>query len=124
MTERKTCPTCKGEKQFWALVRVTERILVGKEEDELASRARCEERLMPCFRCNGEGEVDARTESWQAQGQALRKKRQVNDRSLREEAKRLGISVYELSRMEQGIIQPVDYETQRKLIEEEITDAN
>lgn len=106
MTEVVKCPTCDGEKEFW----------VRYQKYDPGRGRYCEEGMMPCYHCNGNGVVDARTASWQAQGAALRQKRQDNDHSLREEATRLKISVWELSEMEMGHIQPIDYDRQREMI--------
>jgi uncharacterized protein (DUF2461 family) len=70
---------------------------------------------MKCDRCKGSGFVDDRTPEWKALGRQMRDAR-VNGkpyRNLVEEAKRRGLSIVTLSRMERGVIQPVpDHLTQ------------
>lgn len=57
---------------------------------------------MPCRDCDGTGVWSAeRFERWQA-GQKLRSARILNDESLREAAKRMGIGPAELSAIEAG----------------------
>ena len=61
---------------------------------------------MPCDVCKGSGEVTAEHARRIALGRIARSERLSRDESLREAAKRLGISPAELSRIERGEHQP------------------
>ena len=61
------------------------------------ANGRCEPMRMPCRTCNGWGDVPADYPERLAAAEALRRDRIGRDMSLREEAKRLGISAHELS---------------------------
>jgi hypothetical protein len=58
---------------------------------------------LPCSTCAGTGEITAERAEAYRQGRELRNRRIAADRSLREEAKRLGVSPVALSRMERGL---------------------
>ena len=101
---RATCPECRGLGKYSALVRT--------------AREGCKPQVMQCWRCQGTGEIPAETASWTAAGEALRQSRLDRRLSVREEARRLGISPKELSEMEHGRIAPVDYEQWKKMLEQ------
>jgi hypothetical protein len=62
---------------------------------------------MPCHTCEGAGEVDDRMPQWNELGRKLREKRMTPYRNLCTEAARRGMTVLQLSRMEQGKIEPI-----------------
>lgn len=59
-----------------------------------------------CPLCKGIGELSAEQWDWHQQGKKLRDLRLSNDVSLREEAKRRGITASTLSDMEHGRLEP------------------
>lgn len=59
-----------------------------------------------CYRCGGTGK-DSHPLEWRKAGQMMRASRIARGLSLREEAKRLGVSVVELSEMERGLRKPL-----------------
>ena len=61
---------------------------------------------MRCYQCRGAGEITEEQAEWIQRGEAMRLKRVGAYRSLRDEAKRLGITAKELSDMENGRIEP------------------
>ncbi len=64
---------------------------------------------MKCSQCGGTGQIPDAMLDWIARGKAMRDRRvEVERRSLREEAKRRGMSPSELSAMEQGRCEPVE----------------
>ncbi len=69
----------------------------------------CRPMTLPCGRCDGAGTVPAEMERWIADGRVLRERRVGKPgearsyRTLRDEARLLGISPVQLSRWEQGI---------------------
>lgn len=83
------CPDCDGKGYFTALV---------CPPGEL--------RQMPCHLCEGTGRISSTRADWIAKGHVLRENRLRRDRSLREEADRLGISPKILSDMENGKVNP------------------
>ena len=82
-----TCPTCNGAKRNAAL---------------LCGGGRCTQAVLDCRTCGGTGEVTEEHAARIAEGERLRHDRIARRVSLREEAKRLGISPVELSHREQG----------------------
>lgn len=61
-----------------------------------------------CTRCNKTGTVPDEMAGWIEAGRRMRHQRvHVNRRNLRDEAKRLGIDVVTLSKMEAGKIEPI-----------------
>jgi hypothetical protein len=91
------CPDCKGE---------------GKEIASHVSYSdgRCGFNVpLKCLRCDGSGAVDDSTPEWIEAGRRMRDAR-VNAkpyRNLSTEAKRRGMDVVTLSRMERGVIEPI-----------------
>ena len=100
MSKTITCPSCDGEKGGMALVNF------GAQG--------CQQMWMGCSQCKGEGVIPEEMLSWMARGEKMREDRFSRDLSLREEAKRLGISVVEYSQMEYGRIEPIDYGYERE----------
>lgn len=68
----------------------------------------CTGGTQPCFQCGGIG-FDSRDPAWVVKGKELRRRRIEADRSLREEAKRLGITAIRLSALERGMGDPDEY---------------
>ena len=68
---------------------------------------------MKCARCIGEGEIPKSVLDWKVAGRALKRGRLDRGLSQRQEADRRGIGIIELSRMEAGIEEPVDYDAER-----------
>lgn len=64
--------------------------------------------VVTCSRCGGSGQVDEDTIEWILKGKKLREDRLSRGMTLRSEAKRLGISPSQLSRMERGVERPED----------------
>lgn len=60
-----------------------------------------------CLDCGGSGEIDAERLRWQEEGEKLRENRKARGITLREEAKRRGLSAVDLSDMEWGRKEPV-----------------
>lgn len=83
------CPDCEGKKRVTAHINYGNGDGVWKEID--------------CFRCAGSGEVPDEQALWIVQGKLKRVDRVSRDMSLRDEARRLGIPVVDLSRMEGGM---------------------
>jgi hypothetical protein len=79
------CPNCKGKKQFTAI---------------LCGEGGCRSGVMQCHTCNGLGEVTEEHYKKILIGEFKRKDRISRGLSLREEAERLGITPYELSKLE------------------------
>ncbi len=100
MTTTVTCPDCHGRGTIEGLANVQ-----GKG---------CEWRTMTCFRCKGEKVISETMITWMQRGEAMSEDRKSRGLSLREEAKRLGIHVVELSHMEHGKKQPFDYDLIKK----------
>ena len=89
------CPTCGGQQTIEALV-------------NRGSKG-CAMEAIRCYRCKGTGEVPDVAEEWQRIGEFLRGDRLRRDRSQREEAKRLGLDVTLIGKMEAGVINPASY---------------
>ena len=68
------------------------------------------EPALRCSLCLGEGRISATTADWLVRGEAHYKARVSRGESVRECARRLGISVVELSGMEHGRIDPAKLE--------------
>ena len=94
------CPDCQGEG-----VEVAAHVLYADGSCGFGVPLRCS-------RCEGKGAVDDRTPEWVKQGRAMRDARVHSTpyRSQRDEAKRRGMDVVTLSRMEMGKIRPVPEE--------------
>jgi hypothetical protein len=89
-----TCPDCRG-------TGTTVASHVSYADGTGASNV-----TIKCTRCHGTCEVDDRTPEWIKAGESMRLRRILANRSLREEAKRRGITAQELSRMEFGKVEP------------------
>ena len=63
-----------------------------------------------CWGCSGQGKRGKYLEEWAEHGEELRRDRLSRDMSLREEAKRRGMTPRELGDMEHGRVQPVKAE--------------
>ena len=93
------CPDCKGEKTTIASH-------VSYSDGAHGYGVPC-----PCLRCRSTpGEVDDRTPQWIEAGRALKAARMKPYRNLLTEAKRRGVDVTILSRMELGYIEPLPAE--------------
>ena len=90
-TDSISCPGCKGESSYMALVRY------GDERG-------CVEQRMDCHQCKGKGQVSSEMLVWIERGNAMREDRLSRGIGQREEANRLGISVVKYSQMEFGKI--------------------
>ena len=99
------CPDCEGRKSFGVII--CGRPLGG-----------CNTGFLACSLCKGTGEIPESQLSWVARGEAMRNDRLSRDMSGREEAKRLGISAAELSDMEMGRVEPIDYDYERRKLRE------
>lgn len=88
--DRIICPSCGGKGEVMVHMSI------------LGSRGS----MWPCFRCKGEKYISSRMPVWMAEGERLRDLRRAANRSLKEEAARLGIPVPDLSRMEHGRLKP------------------
>jgi len=73
---------------------------------------------LPCYDCDGTGEVSDERAIWRRDGEGLRKFRQVRDLSLHEAAAWLGCPAREWSDAEHGKVDPSDLSgrVQRKAI--------
>lgn len=85
-----TCPTCHGRK-----------VLVGIGCPSFKPIE------IPCLDCKGAGELDDVRMLWRKHGRMIRRFRIARERSLRDEAKWLGVKASELSDAENGRIDPV-----------------
>lgn len=85
------CPTCNGTKE--SLV-----FYSGKTKHGFGPIA--------CQTCDGEGTISEEKAGWIARGRELRAARVSTGKSVRDEAKRLGIAPVELSRRERGQVNP------------------
>lgn len=85
------CPRCTGDGGYYALV----------------TRATgCTEEYLTCLLCKGDGQISAEVVGWLKEGSDHRNARVARDESLRECAKRLGVSPALLSAMETGRQRP------------------
>lgn len=87
--QRVQCPQCKGERGFDALV--------NRGGD-------CTMERVPCSTCGGEGDMDPGYPARLAAGQVLRDDRLARRESLGEAARRMGVTIMELSDREHGIV--------------------
>lgn len=83
------CPDCDGQKRLYAHLNRGS----GGSGFE----------WIDCFRCKGSGEVPGEQAVWIFEGVKLRTERIALGRSIREQAKRLGISPVDLSEIERGM---------------------
>lgn len=89
-----TCPTCGGRGEVLALIHVT------RDDRRAGERERV---MLPCFTCQGSGQIDARHAALMETGKRLRDYRvHVLKRSGREEAARLGLSALAVNHQEHG----------------------
>ena len=86
------CPTCKGDRQLFGIA--------------CGGKAGCRPIETKCFTCSGSGEITEQQAGWIRAGKALREDRRKRGLTLRDEAKRRGISAVELSQMECGVKEP------------------
>lgn len=86
------CLACGGNRGSTALVKIADQ--------------GCTTRWMDCSLCGGLGYVSEQKMDWLHEGHRLRYERITKNRSLREEADRLGLSAVEYSKMERGIELP------------------
>lgn len=84
------CPDCKGEKRVFAHLNYG-----GERPGEF--------KHIDCFRCKGAGEVPDEQAQWIEEGKKRRAERVARDITLRDEARRLGISAADLSAIERGM---------------------
>ena len=92
-----TCPGCGGTKKT-----IAAHALMA----DGSSRFGLE---LPCFFCDGAGEVSEQRLAQRARGIELRGERLSRQYTLREAAEKLGISAVELSDAQQGWIDPEPY---------------
>lgn len=97
--ERMICPSCNGAKGSEGFVICDTR----KGPSGWSSGPR----WFPCTLCRGVGTIDDVQNQWRIRGLEIRAARLASDRSISEEAKRLGIKVSVLSDMEHGRIKPL-----------------
>lgn len=62
---------------------------------------------LKCSRCDGTGQMPAIHVEWMKTGEEMKRERLSRNMTLRAEAVRRGMSPSELSKMEQGIVEPV-----------------
>jgi DnaJ-class molecular chaperone len=86
-----TCPHCEGPKKVGAFV---DGVRNGKRWGAFEQ--------IPCFTCNGTGEVTPEHMARICEGKRRREDRKARGLSLRQESVRLGISMQELSEIERG----------------------
>ena len=91
-----TCPSCKGEGSIRGLVN---------------RGGNCSWETISCFQCHGSKEVPNIDPEFVRVGKALRADRLKRYASQREEAKRLGIDVTLIGKMELGLVDPDPYYT-------------
>lgn len=87
------CPECNGKKAIDILPKY------GGDGKIITS--------IPCNRCEESGEVPDIQEIWIHLGKSLREERRSRGKTLREEAKMLGIDIVTLSKAERGMINPI-----------------
>lgn len=81
MIQELPCLSCNGRGEFYYI---------------------CENKMLPCRPCKSTGK-QMRDPAWLEQGQKIREARIAAGRSLRDEAKRLGIDIVALSAAERGV---------------------
>jgi hypothetical protein len=86
------CPDCQGKGQVHAHVNY--------------GPAGCKWKRIDCFRCKATGIVPDEQAAWIAEGRKRRDERVARGVSLRDEARRLGLSPAELSSIERGMRAP------------------
>lgn len=92
---RRECPDCQGQKMVAALVR-------GRVPGTV--RTGCYAMQIPCATCAGTGAITAEQAARIEAGARLRAARVARDESIREQAKREGVSPAVISDREQGRI--------------------
>ena len=92
------CPDCDGE---------------GITEALMNFGGFCAPMKKKCTRCDGRGQIPEEMLDWKKIGAAMKQDRLDRGLSQREEADRIGIHVAELSQMEAGIVEPIDYYEER-----------
>lgn len=90
------CVSCDGKGQTYCLTTV--RRPGGRIGSEFGKG--------PCFRCEGTGRVDARTPLWIVRGKWLRRLRTNVDRDLVRAVEVLGAGLTEISKADNGRIDP------------------
>lgn len=95
------CPRCNGTREVGPC------FVDGVDAN---GRRWCDVRMMPCLTCDGTGEVDDRYPEWRERGQAMRHARLERGETLREFCQRTGADPGTRSRMERGVIEPVEVE--------------
>lgn len=73
---------------------------------------------IPCLVCKGEKVVGQEVLEWRRVGEEMRQERIARGVTLREEAKRRGMSAVDLSGMEHGAVKPVRVSQGRKVADE------
>ena len=86
------CPDCKGGKKT-------------REFAELSSGG-CRLMEFKCFRCKGAGIVPKEMNKWMFEGQKIRDFRRMKDMTMREYARKVGVTAYNLSQAENGYVDP------------------
>ncbi len=92
------CPDCEGTGQTLAFF-----VIHTDGHEQTMAQLRC-------LTCQGRGEVDDRYPAWLRRGQEMRRERRERREPLRQAAARLGVSAVEYSKMEFGLIEPMDGE--------------
>lgn len=92
MSDTLICPECKGRGESNALV-------YGRRA---SGGSFCEHRAVRCHRCDGVGTLSPEAMRRYADGRSMAEDRRARGLTLREEARRLGISPTELSDREWG----------------------
>lgn len=91
MIENVLCPACEG---------------ICESPGIVCGNLGCRHVMLKCSLCGGLGNVTPVQHARYLRGQELRKRRVEQNKTLRQEADRLGITQSELSKMEQGLIDP------------------
>jgi len=89
------CPDCKGEKEIKVLPKLTKQ-----------GKVIC---TLPCDRCKQTGKVPNQMAEWIKLGSYLREQRRKAKLTLRDFAKKVGVSELLLSNAERGIIDPMEF---------------
>ena len=89
------CPQCRGRGKLYGLFPVLTRDSTG--------RRRVKTPAIECDMCDGDGWVYKDIKKAIRVGRRMRKDRIAAGRTLRDEARRLGIDVARLSRLERGV---------------------